>query len=99
MRLDRRAFLKGAAAAYLATRIPTDVYGLSDADAELIFPRNSIPGTEFQIRIHGRRTVKWPKGVLWPQGEAPVPSGGHDLFRFISGSRGRWYGTACMDFR
>ena len=99
MRLDRRTFLKGAAAAYMATRLPTDVYGLSEADAQLIFPRNQAPGTEFQIRIHGRRTVKWPKAVLWQTSEAPVASGGVDLFRFVSGSRGRWYGSAIQDFR
>ena len=97
--VDRRQFLRGAAAAYVASRIPTDVYGLSEADAELIFPPHARPGDEFQIRIHRHRISKWPEMVRWQSGIAPVPSGGIDLFRFISGGGGDWYGTAIQDFR
>ena len=98
MRVDRRAFLKGVAAAYADTRIPTNVYGLTKADAELIFPQYPIPGTEFRVRIHGRRTVTWPASVVWRSGTAPVPSGGTDLFGFRYVDK-YWYGAAVQDLK
>ena len=97
--MDRRDFLKGVAASYLATRIPVDVYGLKTEDAAIIFPANAMSGYEFQVRLHGNYTISWPDGVLWHGGVAPVASGGANLIRFISGGDGVWYGAAAQDFR
>ena len=97
--IDRRAFLKGVAASYIATRIPADVYGLKAADAPILFPPHAMPGFEFQVRLHGNYTIAWPVGVRWQGGVAPVASGGNDLIRFVSGGDGAWYGAAIQDFR
>ncbi len=96
--IDRRDFLKSVAAAYVATKVPPDVYGLSEADAEFMFPSHPAPGDQFQVRLHGKRTMKWPSNVLWQSGHTPVPSGGCDLFRFESGG-GYWLGSVIQDFR
>ena len=100
MKFDRRDFLKGTAAAYISTHIPANVYGLSADDAKLIFPPNPTPGTEFRVRVHGHRTLKWPDNVVWQRGVTPVASGGADLLTFRTIDNGRqWYGSAVQDFR
>ena len=91
--VDRRSFLRGLAASQITSRTPTDVYGLNSADAELLFPSNAAVGMKFEIRLHGRGPVEWPKNVVWQSGRKPVPTSDSHVYKFLRVDHLHWSGT------